>query len=43
MSNRVYETYEAIVDACYDAWNALVAEPGRITTIASRDWAEVRA
>ncbi len=43
LSNRVYETYEAIVDACCDAWNALVAEPKRITTIASRDWAEVRA
>ena len=26
LSNRVYETYEAIVDACCDAQNALVAE-----------------
>lgn len=43
LGNRVYETYEAIVDACCEAWNALVAEPGRITTIAARDWAEVRA
>ncbi len=43
LSNRVCETCEAIVDACCDAWNALVAEPERITTIASRDWAEVRA
>ena len=42
LSNRVYETYEAIVHACCDAWNALVAKPKRITTIASRDWADVR-
>ena len=41
LSNRVYETYEAIVDACYAAWNALVAEPARITSIASRQWATV--
>ncbi len=32
LSNHFYETYETIV-----------AEPARITTIASRDWAEVRA
>ena len=39
LSNRVYENYEAIVDACCDAWNKLTAEPGRITSIATRDWA----
>ena len=43
LNNRVYATYEAIVDACCEARNALVAEPTRITSIASRDWAEVRA
>lgn len=42
LSNRVYDTYDAIVDACCDAWNALVAEPARITSIATRDWAAVR-
>ena len=41
LSNRVYETYEAIVDACCAAWNALVAEPARITSIATRGWATV--
>ena len=41
LSNRVYETYEAIVDACCAAWNALVAEPARIASIASRESATV--
>lgn len=41
LSNRVWETYEDIVDACCIAWNALIAEPARITSIGSRDWARV--
>ena len=41
LANRVYETYDAIVDACCDAWNALAAEPARITSIATREWAAV--
>jgi transposase len=39
LANRVFETYEAVVDACCDAWNKLTAEPERITSIATRDWA----
>jgi transposase len=41
LSNRVFDSYEAIVDACCDAWNALIAEPGRIRSIATRSWASV--
>jgi hypothetical protein len=41
LSNRVFDSYEAIVDACCDAWNALTAEPGRIQSIATRPWASV--
>jgi transposase len=41
LSNRVFESYDAIVDACCDAWNALTAEPGRIRSIATRTWASV--
>jgi transposase len=41
LANRVLTTYEAIVDACCAAWNALIAMPDRITTIATRDWATV--
>ena len=39
LSNRVFETYDEIVDHCCDAWNKLVAQPGRITSIGHRDWA----
>lgn len=38
---RIYETYEAIVQACCDAWNDLMATPERIASIATRDWAKV--
>lgn len=41
LSNRVWDTYEEIVDACCTAWNALIAEPARITSIGSREWAQV--
>ena len=41
LSNRVFETYEAILDACQAAWRALLAETGRIHSIASRPWAEM--
>ena len=41
LSNRVFDGYDAIVDACCDAWNALAAEPGRIQSIATRPWAAV--
>ena len=40
LANRVFETYEAIVDACCHAWNSLAAQPERITSIATRAWAE---
>ena len=42
LSNRIYETYDAIVDACCNAWTSPTAEPARITSIATRDWAAVR-
>jgi transposase len=41
LSNRVFVNYEAIVDACCDAWNALVATPNCIRSIATRSWASV--
>ena len=40
LSNRVFATYEAIVDACCEAWQALMAQPDRITSIATREWAQ---
>jgi hypothetical protein len=41
LSNRIFDGYDAIVDACCKAWNALLAETGRITSIASRTWASI--
>jgi transposase len=41
LSNRVFPTYDAIVAACADAWTWLTAQPNRITSIASRDWARI--
>ena len=40
LSNRVFETHSAIVDACRAAWNTLIQQPERITSTASRDWAQ---
>ncbi len=39
LSNRLFETWVAIVDACCHAWNHLTAETGRIRSIATRKWA----
>jgi hypothetical protein len=40
LSHRVWEEYAAIVDACCEAWDAFVHEPGRIASIARRGWAK---
>jgi transposase len=42
LSNGVWETYEAILDACCGAWNALMAKSNVITSIGTREWAQVR-
>jgi hypothetical protein len=34
----VWDTYEAIVDACANAWRFLIEDPDRIRSIAHRDW-----
>lgn len=39
LSHRVWDTYEAIVDACAKAWRFLINDPDRIRSIAHRDWA----
>ena len=33
LSHRLLADYEAVVDACCDAWNALAAEKGRIQSL----------
>ncbi len=39
LSNRVFESYEEIVDACCDAWNKLIDRPWKIMSIGMRKWA----
>jgi transposase len=38
LSNRVFDSYEAIVAACCEAWNQLIAQPDRVRSITSRDY-----
>ncbi len=40
LANRVYDTNEAVIDACCNASNALAAAPDIIRSFASRAWAE---
>jgi hypothetical protein len=41
LSHRVWEDYDAIVDACCDAWNKLMRMPEQIASITTRSWARV--
>ncbi len=41
LSNRVFADYDAILEACCDAWNRLIAKPEAITSIGTRQWAHV--
>ena len=41
LSARVFDTYEAVVEAACEAWNKLLAQPATITSIGMRDWAHI--
>ncbi len=41
LSNRVFQNYDAIIDAACQAWKKLIAQPDTITSIGMRDWAHV--
>jgi len=41
LSAGIWDTYDAILDACCDAWNWLVGDPGRIRAISTGAWATV--
>ena len=38
LSNRVFETYEDIIEAACDAWQRLMLQPETITSIGYQDW-----
>ena len=40
LNTRVFDSYDAIVTACCDAWTRLRAIPGQIRSITTRDWAK---
>lgn len=42
LSHRVWESYDAIVDACCHAWNTLMHTPEQLTSSTTRTWAQVR-
>ena len=39
LSNRVFDSADALVDHCCDAWRKLEAQPWTIMSIGLRDWA----
>jgi transposase len=41
LSNQVFDTYDAIIDAACDAWRNLIAQPQAITSIGMRKWAHI--
>lgn len=41
LSNRIFDTYDAIIDAACDAWSRLINQPDTIRSIGTRDWAKV--
>jgi hypothetical protein len=40
LSHSVWQSYEAIVDACCDACNKLMRMPERIASITQRSWVQ---
>lgn len=41
LSNRVFDSYDDIIDAACDAWQKLLAASETITSIGMRQWAHV--
>jgi hypothetical protein len=41
LSNRVFKSYDDIVDHCCYAWNTLITQPWKIMSIGLHDWAYI--
>ena len=39
VANRIFKSFDDIVDHCCYAWNTLIDQPWKIMSIARRDWA----
>jgi hypothetical protein len=42
LSHAVWDTYDAIVEACQAAWRFLISDTDRIRSLTQRDWAWVK-
>ena len=42
LANRVFDSYDDIVDVCCTTWNSLMAMPQRLASITLREWAQVK-
>jgi len=42
LSSLVWDSYDAMLDACEDAWNFLANDPQGIVSIGTRSWASVK-
>ena len=42
LSNRVFDDYDAIVEACCQAWRAFIALPDVVRSVTTRAWATVK-
>jgi hypothetical protein len=38
LSNRVFDTTDALLDHCCDGWNKLEAQPWTVMSLGLRDW-----
>jgi hypothetical protein len=41
LCSAVWDSYEAIIEACKTAWNWVIADPDCIRSIGTREWATV--
>jgi hypothetical protein len=41
LSNRIFKSFDDIVDHCCYVWNTLIDQPWKIMSVARRDWAAV--
>lgn len=39
LSDRVFRSYDAILEHCCHAWNRLADQPWRVMSLGLRDWA----
>jgi putative transposase len=39
LGNRIFQSYDDILNHCCDAWNKIIAQPWRLMSIRLRRWA----